>query len=78
MSSNPDFRRLNTWLTQWKLWYIILIPKTVAKPFLQDIPETQHESFIEAVKDGTASKLKNKQGEWFADYVRLRFLAVKK
>ena len=52
--------------------------KTVAKPFLQDIPETQHEGFIEAVKDGTSSQLKNEQGEWFADYVRLRFLAVKR
>ncbi len=52
--------------------------RTFAKPFLQDVPENQRESFINAIRDGVSNKLQNERGVWFADYVRLRFLAKKK
>lgn len=51
--------------------------RTFAKPFLQDVPKNQHESFIDSIRDGVSKKLRNEHGVWFADYVRLRFLAEK-
>ena len=51
--------------------------RTFAKPFLQDIPQSEHKNFIDAIKDGVSNELQNERGEWFADYVRLRFLAKK-
>lgn len=52
--------------------------KTFAKPFLRNISKNQHDDFIQSVMIGVADKLQNDQGQWFADYVRLRFIAKKK
>lgn len=46
-----------------------------AKPFLRDIPDP--EPFIQQVMAGVADSLQGKDGFWHADYVRLRFNAVK-
>ena len=54
-------------------WFI-----TFAQPFLNDIPSDQQENFLQNIQQDLAAKLKNEQGEWIADYVRLRFLAFKK
>ena len=51
--------------------------KIFAKPFLKDIPEAQSEEFIQEIQEGVADTLKDKDGNWHADYVRLRFKAVK-
>ena len=49
--------------------------KIFAKPFLKDIPEAQAEEFIQEIQEGVADTLKD--NNWHADYVRLRFNAVK-
>ena len=51
---------------------------TFAKPFLRDIPETQYENFIQEIKEGVSDILKDKDDNWYADYVRLRFNVIKK
>lgn len=51
--------------------------KTFAQPFLRDIPQGESEIFIQAIKDGVAGILTDHNGGWYADYVRLRFHAVK-
>ena len=51
--------------------------KTFAKPFLIDIPETQSEEFIQEIKEVLADSLKDKNDNWYADYVRLRFSVTK-
>ncbi len=51
--------------------------KTFAKPFLVDIPEAQSEDFIQEIQEGVAGSLKDKDGNWYADYVRLRFNVIK-
>ena len=48
--------------------------RTFAKPFLIDVPKDKQEEFINTVKDNVSDNLQNEKGEWFADYVRLRFL----
>ena len=52
--------------------------RTFAKPFLIDIDEVQTEDFIQSIKEGVADTLKDKNGKWYADYVRLRFNVYKK
>ena len=52
--------------------------KTFANPFLKDLPEAQSEEFIQEIQEGVADTLKDKNGNWYADYVRLRFNAVKR
>jgi trans-aconitate methyltransferase len=51
--------------------------ETFAKPFLLDIPEAQSDDFIQEIKEGVADTLKDKDGNWYADYVRLRFNVIK-
>ena len=51
---------------------------TFAKPFLIDIDEAQTEDFIQSIKEGVSDTLKDKNGKWYADYVRLRFNVYKK
>lgn len=50
---------------------------TFAHSFLQDVPHPAQKDFVQRVVTGLADKLSNEQGEWFADYVRLRFVAYK-
>ena len=51
--------------------------KTFAVPFLRDIAENEHEQFARNIAERVSSTLKNDAGQWFADYVRLRFVAEK-
>ena len=70
--------------------YIELIPRptplptgmygwleTFAIPFTKNIPEDQRGKFLEEVCERLRRVLCDAKGNWFADYVRLRFLARK-
>ena len=47
------------------------------KPFLNDIPASQCEDFIQDINQAVADTLQDKNGIWYADYVRLRFNVIK-
>ena len=51
--------------------------KTFAKPFLRDIAETQSEDFIQEINASVKNSLKDKNDNYYADYVRLRFRVIK-
>lgn len=51
--------------------------KTFAHPFLSDFSEEEKNQIITEVIEAVRPKLCNAQGEWSADYVRLRVSAVK-
>ena len=70
--------------------YIALIPRptplpgdvsawleTFAESFTNRLPESDQPAFLEEVRESLRSKLCNTDGLWTADYVRLRFAAVK-
>ncbi len=48
-----------------------------AQPFTQAIAESQRGSFLKGVRNELATCLRDGAGDWFADYVRLRFKATK-
>ena len=48
-----------------------------AQPFTKALPETERAGFLEEIKTEVAPALRQPDGSWFADYVRLRFLARK-
>ena len=48
-----------------------------AQPFTQSVRETERKDFLEEVRRELESNLRDEQGNWFADYVRLRFHATK-
>lgn len=50
---------------------------SVAHPFLQAISKDQRDEFKRDVEIDARDSLCNEKDEWFADYVRLRFIAVK-
>lgn len=50
---------------------------TFAAPFLKDIPPAKRADFMANVSNQIAEKLQDENGDWFADYVRCRFLAKK-
>lgn len=49
-----------------------------AQPFLKDIPPPERQAFLHSVARQMENTLKKEDGNWIADYVRCRFLAVKK
>src|SRR3546814_5255112 len=51
---------------------------TFAQAFLAIVPEDQRTAVIAEVQQGLHARLANTAGQWTADYVRLRFIAVKK
>ena len=70
--------------------YIALIPRptplptgmrgwleTFALPFSKALPEDQRPAFLNAVTERLRPVLCDFQGNWTADYMRLRFLAIK-
>lgn len=70
--------------------YIALIPRptplptgmrgwleTFAIPFIKALPENQRAAFLDAVTERLRPVLCDFQGNWTADYMRLRFLARK-
>ena len=48
-----------------------------AQPFTQAVPEPERGSFLKEVRNELATGLRDGAGNWFADYVRLRFKATK-
>ena len=70
--------------------YIALIPRptplpgdiggwleTFAESFTSRVPETERPAFLEEVRESMRPKLCDAEGAWTADYIRLRFKAVK-
>jgi hypothetical protein len=50
---------------------------TFADPFLADLPDLDRAALMDDVAALLAPALQTDTGEWIADYVRLRFAAVK-
>ena len=50
---------------------------TFAGPFLRHLPAAEHEAYLAEVADTVEPALRDGRGWWWADYVRLRFAAVK-
>jgi trans-aconitate methyltransferase len=48
-----------------------------AQPFTKTVSEQERLAFLEEVRNELASRLRDGSGNWFADYVRLRFKAMK-
>lgn len=48
-----------------------------AQPFSQSLRENERETFLEEVRRKLEPVLRDAQGNWFADYARLRFHATK-
>jgi trans-aconitate methyltransferase len=48
-----------------------------AQPFTKTVSEEEQLGFLEEVRDELANRLRDGSGNWFADYVRLRFKAEK-
>jgi trans-aconitate methyltransferase len=65
----PRPTRLSTHIVNWL--------KVFARRFLDVIPETEHEAFLREVSTYCMGELRNSDGHWILDYVRLRFAAVK-
>jgi SAM-dependent methyltransferase len=51
--------------------------ETFAQSFTAAVPPEEHSAFITEVRDALAPQLRDADGRWFADYVRLRFHADK-
>ncbi len=49
--------------------------ETFGMPFIRSLPEKEHEPAIEEVVQRLRPVLCDEQGQWTADYVRLRFMA---
>jgi hypothetical protein len=50
---------------------------TFAAPLLPDLPPLDREALMDEVASLLAPALRTDTGEWIADYVRLRFRAIK-
>jgi trans-aconitate methyltransferase len=48
-----------------------------AQPFTKAVSEENREVFLGEVRNQLAAKLQHSEGSWFADYVRLRFRAIR-
>jgi trans-aconitate methyltransferase len=48
-----------------------------AQPFTKAVSEPEQSGFLEEVRNELATRLRDRSGNWFADYVRLRFKATK-
>jgi trans-aconitate methyltransferase len=48
-----------------------------ARTFLQVVPESERDGFLEEVSARCESQLRSPEGQWSVDYVRLRFAAQK-
>jgi trans-aconitate methyltransferase len=86
--STEEYSRL---LTQFGFTvdYIELIPRPTmlpgdlvdwlavfAQPFTNSLEESQRENFLQEVRNSLEQALRRSDGSWFADYVRLRFMAI--
>jgi len=48
-----------------------------AQPFTEAVPQAERKIFLNEVRDDLVPVLRNPDGDWFADYVRLRFDAAR-
>jgi len=48
-----------------------------AQPFTQAVPQAEHKIFLTEIRDELEPVLRHPDGDWFADYVRLRFNAAR-
>ncbi len=51
--------------------------KTFAQAFLQRVPTDQRDAMIDEVQSALRPRLADAAGNWTADYIRLRFIAIK-
>jgi trans-aconitate methyltransferase len=51
--------------------------ETFAESFIRSLPEAERAGYIAEVEAALAPRLRDPQGQWHADYVRLRFAAEK-
>ncbi|MCM1129949.1 MAG: methyltransferase domain-containing protein [Alistipes senegalensis] len=51
--------------------------KMFGRHYMDAWDPSEHERFLDAIRDAAAQAMVNEQGEWVADYRRLRFMAVK-
>lgn len=51
--------------------------ETFAQSYTAVLPAPERKGFLSEVVDGLRGRLSNANGDWYADYVRLRFRAVK-
>lgn len=51
--------------------------KMFGRHYMDAWDPSEHDRFLDAIRDAAAPAMVNEQGEWVADYRRLRFLAVK-
>ena len=78
------------WQTGFTVEYIESIPRPTplpgdisiwleifAQPFTKAVDEAEHESVVAEVRAELEPKLRGSEGNWVADYVRLRFRAIK-
>ena len=49
---------------------------TLAHPFTHLLPSAERQAFLTEMVDALAPTLRDDQGQWVADYVRLRFAAT--
>ena len=49
-----------------------------AQPFTNALVEAQRKQFLEEIREALKPRLQKSDGSWHADYVRLRFKAIKK
>jgi len=86
----PDEYRQRLERAGFRVDHIALIPRptplptgmrgwleTFAIPFTKALPEVQRPAFLDAVTERLRPVLCDFQGNWTADYMRLRFLAIK-
>lgn len=52
--------------------------KTFAKSFLYAVPEADRAALVHEVQERLRSRMQNPDGLWTGDYVRLRFVAIKR
>jgi SAM-dependent methyltransferase len=50
--------------------------KTLAQDLVAPVPEDEREAFLAGVEEILADELRDAEGVWWADYVRLRFAAT--
>lgn len=51
--------------------------KMFGRHYMDAWDPSEHDRFLDAIRDAAAPTMVNEQGEWVADYRRLRFMAVK-
>jgi SAM-dependent methyltransferase len=52
--------------------------RVFARTFMEALPESDHDAFLADVSARCESRLRDRNGQWHVDYVRLRFTATKR